>query len=305
MLTFEYENAAEVPSAPPVALVLGGFDGLHLGHRQLLSEAQKAGFPILLTTMFGEKGKVLFTREERRGIFARAGVSLLCEVDLGGTLRKMSAEEFVQRLFSRFEIRAVYCGEDFRFGRDALGSPALLKAIAPCPVFVHETVRYLAEESGRTRKFSASACKNYLKAGDLSRLNACLCTDGFETAYFVQGTVEHGRQVGRTYGFPTLNLSVAEEKLLPPDGVYGGLCATPKGNFPTIVNIGARPTFGVEEKKIEAYLDGFSGDLYGSVVRVCPTEFFRPICKFSSAEELKAQLERDIARLRARHEGEN
>ncbi len=301
MLIFEYEGMGEISPAPPAALVLGGFDGLHLGHRQLLFEARKSGFPILMTTMFGGKGKALFTREERREIFARAGVSFLCEADLGGTLRKTPAEAFAKKFFSHFDIRAVYCGEDFRFGRDALGTPALLKAIAPCPVFVHRTVGYLAEESGRTQKFSASACKNFLRAGDLPRLNACLYTDDFfGGAYFVQGTVEHGRMVGRSYGFPTLNLSVAEEKLLPPDGVYGGLCATPKGNFPTIVNIGARPTFGVDEKKIEAFLDGFSGDLYGAAVRVYPTEFFRPICKFSSAEELKAQLERDIARLRAR-----
>ena len=110
--------------------------------------------------------------------------------------------------------------------------------------------------------------------------------------------MEHGRQVGRTYGFPTLNLAVPPVKLLPPDGVYGGICATPRGNFPCIVNLGARPTFGVKEKKIEAYLDGFSGDLYGETVRVYPVEFYRGIEKFPSAEALKHQLEADIARLR-------
>lgn len=300
MLIFSFKEKYQTPCT----LLLGGFDGLHLGHRALLSEAKKRDLPILLTTMFGGKGHVLFTRDERREIFAKAGVDALCEIDLDETLRTTSAEEFAKALFSRFNVGAVYCGEDFRFGRDAAGTPELLKRLAPCPVFVLRTVGYLAEESGNTHKFSASACKDFLRSGDLPRLNACLscaAEDFYGGTYFVQGVVEHGREVGRTYGFPTLNLSVPAEKLLPPDGVYGGFCATPQGNFPTIVNIGARPTFGVEERKIEAYLDGFSGDLYGSTVRVYPTEFFRPIQKFSGADALRAQLQKDIARLRERY----
>ncbi len=285
------------PYPSPCALVLGGFDGLHLGHRRLLSAAQRSGLPVVLTTVFGGKGKVLFTREERREIFSRAGVSVLSELDLAGELRKMPAETFARTLSSLFDVREAHCGEDFRFGKDALGTPELLKTYLHCPVTVHRTVKYLSGESGRARKFSASACKKYLAAGELSRLNACLC-EGASGGYFVQGRVEHGRAVGRTYGFPTLNLSVAPEKLLPPDGVYGGLCETPKGTFPCIINIGARPTFRVEERKLEAYLDGFSGDLYGETVRVFPTAFFRGIEAFSSAEELKKQLEKDIETLR-------
>lgn len=292
----------------PCALVLGAFDGLHAGHRRLVSEAEKSGLPVALTTMFGGKGGALFTREERRETFARAGVGVVCEIDLGGELRKMPAVEFVKWLFSRLNVRAVYCGEDFRFGKDALGTPELLKQCTDRPVFVCKTVKYFSEESGRARKFSTSACKAYLAAGDLPRLNACLrpCgLDFYACSYFIRGEVEHGRQVGRTYGFPTLNLSVREEKLLPPDGVYGGLCRTPAGDFPAIVNIGARPTFGVEERKIEAYLDGFSGDLYGAAVCVYPTRFLRPISKFSSADELKKQLGRDIMNLRMYQKEEN
>ncbi len=295
MLTLSFGQKYE----GPVSLVLGGFDGLHLGHRKLLGEAERSGLPVALTTVFGGKGKALFTREERREIFARAGVAVLCELDLAGELRNMPAQTFARTLFSLFDVREVHCGEDFRFGKDALGTPALLKEYAGCPVFVCETVKYFSEESGRARKFSASACKKYLACGELSRLNGCLVAEDFYGgAYFVMGTVEHGRAVGRTYGFPTLNLTVSSAKLLPPDGVYGGLCATPRGNYPCIINLGARPTFGVEERKLEVYLDGFSGDLYGETVRVYPTGFYREITAFSSQEELKRQLEKDIARLR-------
>ncbi len=282
-------DLSSCPQIQPCALVLGGFDGLHLGHRQLLSEALKTGLPVALTTMFGGKGKALFTREERRTLFAAENISYLLELDLTEETMAVPAEEFLRTLFAFVPVGAVVCGEDFRFGKDALGTPDLIRSLASCPVSVLSIVKEKGE------KVSVSACKRFLGEGQLSRLNAML-GDG----YFIGGTVEHGREVGRTYGFPTLNLSVPKEKLLPPDGVYGGLCTTEKGDFPTIVNIGPRPTFGVTERKIEAYLDGFSGDLYGTTVKVYPTGFFRGIEKFPSPEALREQLARDIARLRLR-----
>ncbi len=284
----------------PCALVLGGFDGLHLGHRRLLSEAKKTGLPVVLTAMYGAKGRALFTRAEREFLFAQAGVFAVCEMAFTAQFQNTSAEDFLKILLQTIPAEVVVCGEDFRFGRDAMGTPALLERTAGCPVLVLNTVRARAEGSESARKISTSACKAYLEAGDLGGLNAFLFSDGEDfsaSAYFVQGTVEHGREVGRIYGFPTLNLTPPPEKLLPPDGVYGGLCATKAGNFPCILNIGARPTFGVEERKLEAYLAGFSGDLYDETVRIYPTEYFRPICKFSSPEALKEQLERDKARL--------
>ncbi len=282
----------------PVVLVLGGFDGLHRGHRALLAEAKRAGLPVAVTALTG-RGKVLFTLPEREFLFERAGVSVCCELPFTEEFRNTPPEEFLKALFSGFEAKAVLCGADFRFGKGAAGTPALLEALAPCPVFVRGIVKERME-GGRPRKISASACRKHLARGEIARLNAQLCAPGddfYSCAYFVQGTVEHGREVGRTYGFPTLNLSAPEEKLLPPDGVYGGLAATPKGNFPTIINFGARPTFGVGERKIEAHLIGFQGDLYGATVRLYPTEFLRPIEKFSSPEALRIQLEKDRERL--------
>ncbi len=282
MLTFAFgEKFFE-----PCALVLGGFDGLHRGHKRVLDEAKKTGLPVVLTAMFGGKGEGLFTRGERQFLFARAGVSAVCEVDLNAGLRAMSAEEFAGELFTDIPARAVFCGEDFRFGSGALGTPKTLKRCANCPVFALPVVKNGGE------KISSSALKERLLAGDLPALREA----GLD--YFVQGTVEHGRAVGRTYGFPTLNLTPPLQKLLPPEGVYGGRCETPKGDYPCIVNIGARPTFGVQERKIEAYLDGFAGDLYGATVRVYPMAFFRNILKFESAEALKEQLARDILRIR-------
>ena len=271
----------------PCALLLGGFDGLHRGHRALLGEAKKTGLPVGITSISGGKGGCLFTAQEREVIFARAGIDFVYEITFTDEVRGTGAEKFLQELFASVPAEAVFCGEDFRFGRDALGTPQMLKSLAPCKVNIVELKTWYGE------KVSISACKRLLSGGDMPKLNELL-----GEPYFVQGVVEHGRRVGRTYGFPTLNLSLPAEKLPPREGVYGGYAETPKGRYKTIVNVGARPTFGVAEKKIEAYLDGFSGDLYDETVRVYPTEFYRDITKFTSVEELKGQLEKDIRRLR-------
>lgn len=279
--------------ATPCALVLGGFDGLHLGHRALLSEAKKTGLPIVITTMLGTKGSALFTKEERAFIFDNTCIDFVYEIPFTEELKNTEAEDFLVALFGNINAKQVFCGEDFRFGKGARGTLALLKQFAP--VHVVDTVKL-----GDT-KVSTSLCKQYLQENNFQMLTELLDEESGPSYdykfYFMQGTVEHGRQVGRTYGFPTLNLSIPPEKLLPGDGVYGGFTVTPKGTYKSIINIGARPTFGVEERKVEAYLKGFSGNLYGETVRIYPTEFLRPIQKFASEEELKIQLQKDIERV--------
>ena len=271
----------------PCALLLGGFDGFHAGHETLLVEAKKTGLPVGLTSITGGKaGSELFTPKEREVIFARAGFAFVREIEFTEALKNTSAEEFLKQLLESVSAREIFCGEDFRFGRGREGTSVRLKELAPCPV----SVLPLLTEWGE--KVSASHIKDYLKEGCMGRVN-CLLPYG----YFMQGAVERGRGVGHTLGFPTLNLSIAPEKLLPKDGVYGGYAETPRGRFPSIINIGARPTFGVEERKVEAYLKGFSGDLYGETVRIYPTQFLRPIFQFSSKEELITQLQKDIERI--------
>lgn len=268
----------------PCALLLGGFDGLHPGHASLLAAARQTGLPVALTSICGVKaGGDLFTQAERRTVFAEAGVAYVLEYLFTEELRDLSAEDFIRDIFRRANAQALFCGEDFRFGKDAVGTPALLKRLAPCPVHILP----LIEVCGG--KASVSRIKALLAAGETEAANGCL-SGGF----FVQGTVEHGREVGRTYGFPTLNVTYPAEKFPMREGVYGGTVKTPVGEFASIIHFGARPTFGVEERKVEAYLKGFSGDLYGATVRVEPKRFLREIRIFASQEELKAQLQKDL-----------
>ncbi len=271
----------------PCALLLGGFDGLHSGHGSLLDAAKKTGLPVGLTTISGGKeGSDIFTFAEREIIFGRAGFSFVWEIEFTEQFKNITAENFLRGLFEKIPAKALFCGEDFRFGKDADGTPELLKKLAPCPV----SVLPLKKSDGK--KISASRLKELAAEGKIAELNTLLIG-----GYFIGGVVEHGREVGRKLGFPTANISFGKRKLLLADGVYGGFVEINAGRFSTIINIGARPTFGVAEKKVEAYLKGYSGDLYGTEVRIFPTEFLRPIQKFSSEEELKEQLRKDIQRI--------
>ncbi len=272
----------------PCVLLLGGFDGMHVGHRSLVRAAEKYGCTAGLTSMRGNKrGGNVFTFPEREYIYKNLGLDFVYEIDFSEEFRNTPPEKFAEELFSLFSLRAVICGEDFRFGKAAAGTPQYLKKIAPCPVEVIPLMR----EGGE--KVATSRMKELISSGNMADLNRFLCG-----GYFVQGTVEHGRGVGgKTLGFPTVNITFPRDKFPVKEGVYGGTVQTPSGEYPAIVNFGARPTFGVEESKVEAYLDGFSGDLYGALIRVYPKEYYRPVQKFPSAKELERQLARDVKRL--------
>mgnify|MGYP005783141643 CR=1 FL=1 len=160
---------------------------------------------------------------------------------------------------------------------------ALLKERAPCPV----TVLPLAALGGE--KIAVTRIKQLLSEGEIGKVNALLCTP-----YFVRGVAEHGRAVGRTYGFPTANLRLPSGKFPLKEGVYAARARLENGaEYPAIVNFGPCPTFGVDARKTEAHLIGFEGDLYGEEVTLFPVRFLRPVLKFQSKEALETQLEAD------------
>ena len=268
----------------PFALLLGGFDGFHRGHGELLKAAKETGLPVGLTALSGGKGGELFPLPERERIFRALGFCFADEHLLTQDFKNTSPEDFLRDLFARIPVSAVFCGEDFRFGKDAAGTPELLKVLAPCPV----SVLPLAAAGGE--KIAVSRIKEYLAAGEPEKANELLLYP-----YFVEGAAEHGRAVGRTYGFPTANLTLPKGKFPVKEGVYAARACVKGGEWPAIVNFGPCPTFGVEERKTEAHLIGFDGDLYGEKVTLFPVKFLRPIQKFDGKDALERQLERDRA----------
>lgn len=269
-------------------LLLGGFDGIHVGHQTLVDTAKRYGKPLAITSILGGKeGGNVFTFSERERIYEACGIAYVYEIVFSDALKNTSARTFAEELFSFFDVKAIVCGSDFRFGKGAEGTPEWLKEFSPVPVEVVELKKVGGE------KVSSTNVKHRLEEGEVAEANALL-----QHPYFILGKVERGRGVGHGLGFPTANITFPQEKFPLCEGVYGGYASTAHGTFPTVVNVGARPTFGVEERKVEAYLDGFDGDLYGEEICVFPTKFYRTVCKFSNAEALKMQLNEDIRRLK-------
>lgn len=270
----------------PCVMLLGGFDGMHVGHTRLLSRALSFGLPVGVMTIVGGKGQGIFTLEERLSVFSSRGADFAFVLPFDEIKDEFHCS-FSQLLIERFNVQAFVCGEDFRFGKHAIGTPKTLKDNTRVRVEVEKLVEMNGE------KVSTRTIKERLLLGDLPRANALL-----GERFFLIGKVEADRKVGRTLGFPTANIAYPKDKFPIKKGVYETLVNVDGKSYKGITNYGARPTFNDVAVWTETYLDGFSGDLYGRTLKVEFKRLLREIEKFPNAEALKAQLERDIRRIR-------
>lgn len=277
----------QLNSVKGAAMLLGGFDGLHVGHRKLLARAKESGLPVGLMTIVGVKEEnSLFTFAEREDIFKRAGADFVFELPFA-EIKDLSPERFLQLLEEEFSPKLFVCGEDFRFGAKAVGTPKMIKEYTQVCV---ETLP-LVEIAGE--KVSSSYVKTLLNAGQVERASALLTHP-----FFVTGEVYSDRKIGRTLGFPTANIRYPKGKYPLKIGVYETRVCVDGKVYKGITNYGARPTFENDTVLTETYLDGFDGDLYGKTLRVEFVRYLRDIQKFDGVDALKKQLEEDIGRVR-------
>ena len=268
------------------AMLLGGFDGLHAGHRLLLSRAKESGLPVGVMTIIGCKEESIFTFQEREEIFKSAGVDFVFELPFE-EIKDMSPEAFLQKLTDEFNPKLFICGEDFRFGAKAKGTPERIKQAT----HVRVEVLPLLEMDGE--KVSSRQIKSLLSQGEIGKANQMLTS-----AFFLMGEVVKDRQIGRTIDFPTANIAYPIGKFPLKKGVYETCVLLNGKTYKGITNYGARPTFNNETITTETYLDGFDGDLYGKILTVQFIKYLRDVKKFDSVEELKEQLQKDIRRVR-------
>lgn len=268
-------------------MLLGGFDGMHRGHLRLLERAKEYALPVAVMTISGGKGaENLFTLDEREDIFRALGADFVFELPFS-EIKDLSPEAFLAVLKREFSPRVFLCGEDFRFGAGAVGTPSALVRSGGVKTETEELLKIDGE------KVSSSAIRSAIAEGDVARANALLCGN-----YFLKGRVIKDRGVGRTLAFPTANIPWQKEKFPLKTGVYETQVRVVNTVYRAITNYGTRPTFGNETLITETYLDGFSGDLYGETLSVEFVRRLRDVKKFESAEELKAQLNEDIRRVR-------
>ena len=270
-----------------VAMLLGGFDGLHIGHRQLLEYARESGFPVgLMTIVDGKEEDGLFTFEEREEIFKRAGVDFVFELPFS-EIKNLKPNAFLDLLMKEFSPKLFVCGEDFRFGAKAAGTPKNLKELTQVSVQVIS----LVEKNGV--KVSSSQIKKLLSEGKTEEVGLLLGHD-----FFLIGKVYEDRKVGRTIGFPTANIQYPQNKHRLKNGVYETRVVLDGKTYKGITNFGARPTFDDDAVLTETYLDGFEGDLYGRELKVEFVRYLRDVKKFENVDKLKEQLTKDIRQVR-------
>lgn len=282
------------------AAAVGKFDGLHIGHRRLLDEIlarRKDGLAACVFTfdpapavLFGTSdGMELTTRQEKQLILERMGVDILIEFPLTAETAAMPPEIFAsQVLGERMQVRYLAAGSDLSFGQGGKGDAALLKRLAPELGFSVDIVEKVCAEGSPV---SSTRVREQVEAGKMELAERLL-----GMPYLLAGRVTAGNRIGRTLGFPTLNILPEPTKLLPPRGVYYSKVRCRGKLYPAVTNVGYRPTVTADRVMgVESYLYGFDKEIYGEQVEVNFLSFRRPERRFDSLEKLKAQLEEDVA----------
>lgn len=280
-------------------VTVGKFDGFHLGHRKLLSavlQEKKKGYAscvISFSTSVDMPGSVIYTREEQRKICESLGIDVLAEYPLDETIKEMSGEQFVKEILcERLQAKVIVTGEDFRFGKNRSGDISLLKSLEE--TYGYRTV-CVPKVTAEDIRISSTEIRRVLAEGNVSEANRWL-----GRPYAVFGEVLHGKKLGRTLGFPTMNLIPPTEKLLPAYGVYVTRTKVDGQWFDGITNIGLRPTVDSDELvSVETHLFSYNGDLYGKQVEVQFIQFLRSERKFADVAALKAAMLEDVKSAKA------
>lgn len=285
-------------------LTFGKFESLHLGHQVLMNEilrrAREKDWISAVVSFFpnprivlGDPGyKPLFTSGERAYTLRRLGIDYMLELEFDRGFMETPPEKFCEMLFNDLRGRILAVGEGIRFGNGRAGSAAFLKDAAE---------RYgakviLIPHMGEPDKVSTSFIRALLAEHKMEDAAKLL---GFP--FFITGKVAHGEKIGRTLGFPTVNIETPPEKFLPPDGVYATLTRMQRGEkksaFRSVTNIGIKPTFNQNggHRTVESFLIDFTGEIYGEELMTEFISYIRPERKFENADALREQIGKDMS----------
>ncbi len=282
-----------------LSIALGTFDGLHLGHIELLKAVRSFGgqsaaftFDTLPSDLFSvdHKPMHLFTLEEKTEAFRHTGIDYLCISGFDRRFAGIDKNAFALLILNTFHPKNIVVGYNYTYGRLAEGNVDTLSSFGSeheCNVTIIPPVIYDDEPVSSTR------IRECIAAGAIERANALL---GY--IYNISGVVETGSGLGNKLGFPTANITAAKEKILPLRGVYS-VDVTVNGKiYKGVCNIGVKPTVsrGVKET-IEAHIISLSEDIYGQKITIAFKKRLRDEMKFGCKEELVAQIKRDVGNI--------
>lgn len=299
----EEELSRSVPEGD-TALTIGVLDGVHRGHQALITKLkEKAAAKELISgvvtfqhhprLVFSPQSKItsLTSLQERISLLKNLGVAHVVTLSFTPELSQLSAREFIILIKRYLRMRALVIGPDFALGKGREGNAQALTALGEELDFTVEVVPPLIWQG---KVVSSTAIRGALSRGDVRKVNELLGRH-----FALTGQVSKGDERGTILGFPTANLIADRNQALPADGVYAARVLYRKMIYQAVINIGLRPTFDGHHRLVEAHILNFTGDLYGRDITVELVGRLRGEEKFSSAEELKAQIIRDIAQAKS------
>lgn len=284
---------------PRITIALGTFDGIHIGHQKIISRAvtlakQINGTSVVFTFSNHPLSVVapqhcplqLVTQEYKAELIEKLGVDILLSIPFTPEFLQLSATQFIQLAVGNLSPKHIVVGPNYFFGHKRSGTPEILQQAGRDHGFqveIHPTV-YCNDTM-----VSSTLIRQMIAAGEVDK------TPQFLGRLFeVKGTVIHGAKRGRKLGFPTINLEIAPQFILPADGVYAVALTIHHTTYQGIANIGNNPTFHDIHRRLEVHILNFADDLYGQSVTVSFLKRIRAQITFSNPEELKKQISLDI-----------
>lgn len=282
---------------------IGFFDGLHKGHQSLINEtkriAKETGTESCLITFSPDPWTVLNNKtsvnhitpiKDKHRIAEELGLDHYITINFDKDTAKLTPQEFVEKILVRLNVKHLVCGLDFRFGHKGAGDVNYLKKEASYFFDTH----VLEIDKQDSQKVGTTQIVQSILKGDMEAANEML-----GRAYHVCGFVIHGAKQGRKIGFPTANLEVVDEYVIPEGGIYAGFIFIDGVRYEAAVNIGYNPTFNTNDHiTIESHILDFDKEIYGKHVKQTFVKRLRPELKFDSIEELITQMEKDVSEVR-------
>ena len=294
-VTKDLKNAI---SSQPSILTLGTFDGVHKGHRKIISnlksEAKRNNLRSIILTFFphprnivsSEIIKSISTIDEKIKIFSDLGIDELIIQKFDKSFASMDAKEFIELLVNNLKIKKIIVGYNHRFGKNRSADINVLKDFSLKYDFEVLEIKAFEVEN---IKISSTKIRDAIQQGNIK-----LCNNYLGYNFDINGDVVKGKSIGKSLGFPTANIKIVEEyKIMPKNGVYLVRCFFEKEKLYGMMNIGFNPTFGSNDKTLEVNIFDFDKDLYGETIRIEFLNFIREEIKFENVELLQNQLIKD------------
>ncbi|MFO7773045.1 MAG: bifunctional riboflavin kinase/FAD synthetase [Dehalococcoidia bacterium] len=298
------QELAEVAPQRDTFLTIGVFDGVHAGHRYLLERLQQqAAEKDLLggvVTFNPHPQSVLHPQnqllwlgdvEDRVKALQALGISIVAVLTFTPELARLSARDFMSLLQKHLRMHSIMVGPDFTLGRNREGNIDLLRALGREMKF---SVEVIPPYTINGEVVSSTLIRRALAQGDMAKVRRLM-----GRSFDLRGEVITSDKRGRVLGFPTANLDIKPQQALPGNGIYATVTHTDGRQFPSATNIGIRPTFGKGERTVETHLLNYEGNLHGKEIRVEFLQKLRDEQRFSSAEELKSQIAKDVREVEA------